>query len=89
MRKALGWLKKNRADLIVAEFNYQHAFRDRLSSLESLIAVVERDPAVRVVVIYESEFSEKLDVLKQQYSFFAELPFPIEELAVRGILDGV
>ena len=41
-RKALSLLKKNHIDVIVAEFNYQHTFRDRLSSLESIIAAAQR-----------------------------------------------
>ena len=50
MRKALGLLKKQQPDVIVAEFNFQSDFRDRTSSLESLLAVVQRLPDTRVIV---------------------------------------
>ena len=40
VRKALGLLKKINPDVIVAEFNFQSDFRDRSSSLESLLAVL-------------------------------------------------
>ena len=53
MRKALGLLKKQQPDVIVAEFNFQSDFRDRTSSLESLLAVVQRLPDTRVIVFYE------------------------------------
>ena len=52
MRKALGFLKQHQPDVIVAEFNFQSDFRDRTSSLESLLAVVQRMPATRVIVFY-------------------------------------
>ena len=60
MRKALGILKKYQPDGIVAEFNFQSDFRDRTSSLESLLAVVQRLPATRVVVFYEKELRHSL-----------------------------
>ena len=37
-RKARVWLKKNTPDVIVAEFNFQSDFRDRISNLETLMA---------------------------------------------------
>ncbi|MCK5897073.1 MAG: hypothetical protein KAG20_09715, partial [Cocleimonas sp.] len=44
MRKVLKRLKKETPDVIIAEFNFQSDFRDRTSSLESLMSVVERKP---------------------------------------------
>ena len=45
VRKALGLIKQSCPDVMVAEFNFQSDFRDRTSSLESLLAVVQRKPA--------------------------------------------
>ena len=45
MRKAMSVIKKVRPRVIVAEFNFQSDFRDRTSSLESMLSVVERLPA--------------------------------------------
>ena len=78
MRKALAYLKKHSPEVIVAEFNYQSAFRDRVSSLESLIAVVERRPAIRVIVFFDQEFRHHYERLRKQYAFFDELPYPID-----------
>ena len=61
MRKALAILKKCQPDVIVTEFNFQSDFRDRTSSLESLLAVVQRLPATRVIVFYEKEFMPQFD----------------------------
>ena len=79
MRKALSILKKKKVDVIVAEFNYQHTFRDRISSLESLIAVVERQKEIDLIVFYEPEYQNHFDKLRKQFQFSAEIAFPIEE----------
>lgn len=78
VRKAIQALKSETPQVIVAEFNFQSDFRDRTSSLESLLAVVERMPECRVVVFYEQEFLHQLQRLCQQYTFHAMLPFPID-----------
>ena len=78
VRKAIQALKKETPQVIVAEFNFQSDFRDRTSSLESLLAVVERTPECRVVVFYEQEYAHQLQRLCQQYTFHAMLPFPVD-----------
>ena len=50
MRKALGQARKLKPAVIVAEFNFQSDFRDRTSSLESLLAVVQTLPGTKVIV---------------------------------------
>ena len=79
MRKAISLLKKKKIDVIVAEFNYQHTFRDRLSSLESIIAAAQRMSDLKFIVLYEKEFENHLDKLRQQYHFDAEIAFPVDE----------
>lgn len=78
VRKAIQALKQQVPDVIVAEFNFQSDFRDRTSSLESLLAVVQRSPACRTVVFYEKEFAHQLERLQQQYPLHAVLSFPID-----------
>jgi ActR/RegA family two-component response regulator len=41
VRKAITALRTMKPDVIVAEFNYQSDFRDRTSSLESLLATMQ------------------------------------------------
>lgn len=84
MRKALGELRKTVPDVIVAEFNYQSDFRDRTSSLESLLASVERynhksDNRVKVVVFFEKEYQVQLEKLQSMFNNFSVLPFPVNE----------
>lgn len=87
MRKALGFLKKHRPDVIVAEFNFQSDFRDRTSSLESLLAVVQRMPDTRLVVFYEKEFTTQFEKLRARLPVSHALAFPIEEEVLRDTLQ--
>ena len=88
MRKALGVLKKRQPDVIVAEFNFQSDFRDRTSSLESLLAVVQRFPATRVIVFYEKEFMPQFDKLRARLPVHHALMFPVDASALRACLQG-
>ena len=78
VRKALAALKKGQVDMVVAEFNFQSDFRDRTSSLESLLAVVQTRPGARAVVFYEKEAEHQLEKLRARFPFITSLPFPIE-----------
>lgn len=89
MRKALAILKKRKVSVIVAEFNYQHTFRDRISSLESVIAVAQRDPEIKFIVLYENEYENHLDKLRDQYQFSVEIAFPVDEAKMQAALERV
>jgi DNA-binding NtrC family response regulator len=78
VRKALGLLKKINPDVIVAEFNFQSDFRDRTSSLESLLAVVQRSPNTKVIVFYEKDQAHQLVKLQTQFPIHAALAYPID-----------
>jgi len=85
-RKAISAIQKNTPDIIVAEFNYQSDFRDRTSSLESLLSSVERFPNTRAIVFYEKETQHQLDKLLQQFDVFKVMAYPIEEAALSAAL---
>jgi len=71
-------LKTNQPDVIVAEFNFQSDFRDRTSSLESLLAVIQRTGHGRVIVFYDKEQAHQLVRLTDAYPLIAAtLPFPV------------
>ena len=86
MRKALGVLKKTKPEVIVAEFNYQSDFRDRTSSLESLIAVAQRNSEIKLIIFYEKEYAHQFERLRGRYDFFATFSFPIEENMLEAAL---
>jgi DNA integrity scanning protein DisA with diadenylate cyclase activity len=86
VRKALSALKKVTPQVIVAEFNYQSDFRDRTSSLESLLAAVQRSSGIRVVVFYEPEYSHQLDRLRARFPMYETLPHPIQPVRLEDCL---
>ena len=87
MRKALGVLKNQQPDVIVAEFNFQSDFRDRTSSLESLLAVVQRFPDTRVIVFYEKEFTPQFEQLRARLPVHHALTFPVDVSVLRACLQ--
>lgn len=86
MRKAIASLKKRQPDVIVAEFNFQSDFRDRSSNLESILAVVQRFPDIRVIIFYENEFSPQFEKLRARLPVYKSLVFPVEEQVLRDSL---
>jgi len=92
VRKAITALRTLKPDVIVAEFNYQSDFRDRTSSLESLLATMQRLPDTKLIVLYEKEFEHQLPRVTSRFALHATLPFPIDEArleqAVRSAATG-
>ena len=88
-RKARSYLKKQVPDVIVAEYNYQTDFRDRSSNLETLMAVLQKHPEVRLVVFYLPDHAEKFARFQARWPVFAAIPFPITETAVEQALSRV
>lgn len=78
MRKALALLRKLKPALVVAEFNFQSDFRDRTSSLESLLAVVQTLPGTKVIVFYDAEQTHQFERLRARFPIHAALTYPIE-----------
>lgn len=87
VRKALGLLKKLVPDVIVAEFNFQSDFRDRTSSLESLLAVVQRSPKTKVIVLYEKDHAHQLTRLTANFPIHEALAFPIDPACLEKSLQ--
>lgn len=78
MRNAIRTLKKLQPAVIVAEFNFQSDFRDRTSSLESLLAMVQRMPDTKVIVFYEQEFVHQFEKIQSRFPIHAALTFPVD-----------
>ena len=90
MRKAVRSLKQRKPDVIVAEFNFQSDFRDRTSSLETLMAAVQQTVQqmedIKVIVFYEKEYEHQFDKLRARFKFHAELAYPINEQELKQVL---
>ncbi len=89
MRKALRSLKQNKYDVVVAEFNFQSDFRDRTSSLETLMAVIQQMDEVKVIIFYEKEYFHQFEKLRARFSFYTELAYPIDTQQLKAALENV
>jgi hypothetical protein len=69
------------ADVVIAEFNFQSDFRDRTSSLESLMSVVERQADIKLIIFYDKEFKQQLARLDVRFTFDYTMAFPLDEQA--------
>lgn len=86
MRKALRNLKQNKYAAIIAEFNFQSDFRDRTSSMETLMAVIQQKADVKVIIFYEKEYEHQFEKLRARFSFHAEFAYPIESSKLKSAL---
>ena len=74
---------------MVAEFNFQSDFRDRTSSLESLLAVTQSMSGIHIIVFYEKEFKHQLDKLTARFEILDTIAFPVNEEHLAQTLERV
>lgn len=86
VRRALAFIKERMPAVVVCEFNFQSDFRDRTSSLESLLAVLQRHPGTRVIVFHEAEHAPQLARLTARFPVHATLAYPIDPERLRAAL---
>ena len=86
-RKASAYLKKTIPDVVVAEFNVQSDFRDRSSNLETLFAVLQKHPHVKLMVFHFPEHADKLAKLSERFPVHAAIAFPVTEAKVEAALS--
>ena len=86
-RKAISYLKKNPVTLLVAEFNFQTDFRDRTSSLESIMASVQHQQTIKVVIFLDKENTERFERVSSRFPIHQSLTFPIDEEQLRQAIS--
>jgi hypothetical protein len=86
-RKAIALLRRNPPAILVADFFHQSDFRDRLSNLESVLAAVQGSPGTRVLVFYEPAHEPVLDRVRARLRIDAALALPVQEDALRAVLQ--
>ena len=86
-RKAISFLKKNKVDMLVAEFNFQTDFRDRSSSLESVMASVQHHPDIKVVIFLDKDNREHFKKISSRFAIHQTLLFPIDAEKLREAVD--
>lgn len=89
VRNAIRSLKELKPQAVVAEFNFQSDFRDRTSSLESLLSTIQTIEKCDVVVFYETEHAHQLEKLTAQYPIHTLLPFPVDEEKLRDTMQAI
>jgi hypothetical protein len=85
-RRGMGRLKTWQPDVLVADF-YKRYFHDRVSNLESLLAVATRNPATRIIVLYDPFHAADLELLKQRHRIDTTLPLPLSANALQEALS--
>jgi hypothetical protein len=89
VRKAVKLIRQHRPRVMVAEFNFQSDFRDRTSSLETLLSSTQGVSEPDMIVLYEKEFEPQYQRFLQTFDVTASLTFPIEEAQLHTALQGI
>jgi len=89
VRKAVKLIRQHRPRVMVAEFNFQSDFRDRTSSLETLLSSTQGVSESSMIVFYEEDSEVQYQRFLQTYAVAASLIFPIDELQLRAALAGI
>ena len=86
VRKAVKLIRSKKPSVMVAEFNFQSDFRDRTSSLETLLSSTQGVTDASMIVFYEKEFEPQYQRFLQTFSVAASLTFPVDEAELRSAL---
>lgn len=89
VRKAVKLIRQHKPAVMVAEFNFQSDFRDRTSSLETLLSSTQGVANSRMIVFYEKESEPQYQRFLQNFDVAASLPFPVKEHQLRAALEGI
>ena len=69
--------------MLVCEFNFQTDFRDRASSLESILASVQHQNDIKVVVFLDAGNTERFQRVSSRFPIHKTLVFPFDEEQLR------
>ena len=83
IRKAVKLIRQHKPGVMVAEFNFQSDFRDRTSSLETLLSSSQGIVDSKMIVFYEKEYELQYQRFLQSFTVSASLTFPIDEAELR------
>lgn len=89
VRKAVKLIRQHKPLVMVAEFNFQSDFRDRTSSLETLLSSTQGVTDSRMIVFYEKEFEPQYQRFLNSFEVAASLTFPIQEVELKAALEAV
>lgn len=84
-RRAMNRLKTWQPDVLIADF-YKRYFHDRVSNLESLLAIASRNPDMRIMVIYDPFHAADMELLKLRHRMDITLPLPVSAASLKQAL---
>ena len=87
VRKAVKLIRQHKPVVLVAEFNFQSDFRDRTSSLETLLSGSQGISEASMIVFYEKEYRQHYERFLARHSVFESLEFPIDEQRLTHALE--
>ncbi|MCW8851740.1 MAG: hypothetical protein OQK44_03675 [Gammaproteobacteria bacterium] len=89
VRKAVKLIRQHKPAVMVAEFNFQSDFRDRTSSLETLLSSTQGVTDASMIVFYEKEFGPQYQRFLLGFDVEASLTFPVDEVQLRAALERI
>jgi hypothetical protein len=89
IRKAVKLIRQHKPSVMVAEFNFQSDFRDRTSSLETLLSSSQGVVDSQMIVFYEKEYEPQYQRFLQSFTVSASLTFPIDEAELQLALKHI
>lgn len=87
VRKAVKLIRQYKPEVIVSEFNFQSDFRDRTSSLETILSSTQGIIDSKMIVFYEQEYQHQYARFLERFEVFASLPFPVDEKELQCVLS--
>lgn len=89
VRKAVKLIRQHKPAVMVAEFNFQSDFRDRTSSLETLLSSTQGVTEANMIVFYEQQEHEQYQRFLAGHDVACSLSFPIDEDSLREALEAL
>ncbi|NOQ90869.1 MAG: hypothetical protein GQ549_07975, partial [Gammaproteobacteria bacterium] len=89
VRKAIKLIRQHKPLVMVAEFNFQSDFRDRTSSLETLLSSTQGVIDVSMIVFYEKESESQYQRFLQGFEVASSLTFPVDEVQLKQVLQRI
>lgn len=89
IRKAVKLIRQHKPAVMVAEFNFQSDFRDRTSSLETLLSSTQGVAESKMIVFYEKEYLPQYQRFLDRYDVYASLTFPVTESSLKNVLSAL
>jgi len=87
VRKAVKLIRQHKPVVIVAEFNFQSDFRDRTSSLETILSSTQGIIDSKMIVFYEQEYQHQYARFLERFEVFASLAFPVDANELQCVLQ--